>query len=119
MAVDLRLDGYFCRDYGADHGQGVFDDICHYHFFHILLAFMGKSEYLADQTLGAQTGFQRFIKIILRFGVFLNFPSRKCHISGDDGNDVVKVVSDASSHGADGFHLLGLAKLYFQLLHVA
>ena len=34
----------------------------------------------------------------------------------DGGEDIVEVVGDASGEGAEGLHLLGLAKLGFELL---
>jgi hypothetical protein len=35
-------------------------------------------------------------------------------VAADHGEQVVEVVSDAAGHAAEGFHLLGLAKLAFE-----
>ena len=46
----------------------------------------------------------------------VNAIEKQLAIPADDGEEIIKVVSHASCQPADRLHLLGLARLFFQVL---
>ena len=74
-----------------------------------------EGEHLADQVARAPAGVLGLVEVLEQLGIGLRRGSLlgQHHVAHDAGQQVVEIVRDAARQVTDGFHLLGLAKLFF------
>src|ERR1700686_972149 len=74
-----------------------------------------KREHLAGEGSRAIGGFANLLRAAVE-GVFgLQAVEKQIAVAANYGQQVVEVVGDAAGHAAEGFHLLGLAEVAFEL----
>src|SRR5262249_55768151 len=74
-----------------------------------------KGKYLADQLFGPLPGGEDVLQRLPQRAGWRHLPLGKLGEADDNLQDVIEVVGDATSQCADGFHLLRLAQLGFEV----
>ena len=87
--------------------DGIFDS----YRFKVLLGSSAECQNLLDQFLGTMSGFENLVQVLMRQTVFGDFIHCQFSVPDDGKQDIVKVVGNTASQGADGLDFENLLQL--------
>lgn len=99
---------------GAQHPGGFKDDRRQFHDFLLSPVFATEGQDLVHQGLGSQGGLSDFHQRLVIEGVLAFLRYHYFGIGQDNGENVIEVMGDPTSQGANGFHFLCVAQFRLQ-----
>ena len=111
VVVDLHLGG----QRGFEQMHGFVDDVPEVQGRVLAFALAAEGEDLRDQFAGTFGGVQDTVEKVLYGMIVGEFAAGEVGMAEDAGEEVVEVVRDATGESANGFHLLCLKELCFEV----